>query len=150
MSKNLKQVRSPVEGPPESTLNAGGPSTGAAETEVRIREKRSFTAEYKRRILAEADAAQQGGIAVMLRREGLTYAHLSNWRVQFNKGTLAGARPGRKPKSELEKENEQLRIESARLKAENEKLQTIVDFHAQIGAQIGAILGERKPPEKPS
>jgi len=44
--------------------------------------RRTFTAEYKQRILAEADAAatQSGAIGALLRREGLYSSHLVTWR----------------------------------------------------------------------
>ena len=44
-------------------------------------ERRRFTAEYKLRILAEADACtQRGEIGALLRREGLYRSHLDKWR----------------------------------------------------------------------
>ena len=42
--------------------------------------RRSFTAEYKARILAEYDAAPRGQRGVILRREGLYDTHLIHWR----------------------------------------------------------------------
>src|SRR5450759_5423345 len=44
--------------------------------------RRSFTAEYKQRILAEADRAKDaaGGIGALLRREGLYSSHLVTWQ----------------------------------------------------------------------
>ena len=44
-------------------------------------ERRRFTAEYKRRIVAEAEQCQHGELGSLLRREGLTYAQISQWRV---------------------------------------------------------------------
>ena len=43
--------------------------------------RRTFTADYKQRILAEADQAKgSGGIGALLRREGLYSSVLTNWR----------------------------------------------------------------------
>ena len=43
--------------------------------------RRKFSAEYKRRILEEAnDCAEPGQIGALLRREGLYSSHLSTWR----------------------------------------------------------------------
>ena len=43
--------------------------------------RRTFTAEYKRRILREADNAKQAGdVSALLRREGLYSSHLTEWR----------------------------------------------------------------------
>ena len=50
--------------------------------------RRTFTAEYKQRILAEADvaSAQPGGIGGLLRREGLYSSHLVTWRRERQAG----------------------------------------------------------------
>ena len=57
--------------------------------------RRSFTGEYKQRILAEADsaAAQSGAIGALLRREGLYSSHLSTWRRERQSGILKGLTP---------------------------------------------------------
>jgi transposase len=82
--------------------------------------RRRFTAEYKQRILAEADQCQERGeIGALLRREGLYSSHLSKWRQQRAAGQLRGLRPkkrGRKPDPQA--------AELARLQRENERLQT--------------------------
>ena len=54
--------------------------------------RRTFTAEYKQRILAEADAAatQPGAIGALLRREGLYSSHLVTWRRERQAGVLKG------------------------------------------------------------
>ena len=71
--------------------------------------RRRFTAEYKLRVLREADACSQPGeIGALLRREGLYSSHLlSEWRKQRDAGALqALARQrGRKPPHPLEAEN---------------------------------------------
>jgi transposase-like protein len=60
--------------------SAGSPVQVDPEVVARPR-RRKFTAEYKRKILAEADAAAgTGEIASLLRREGLYSSTLSNWR----------------------------------------------------------------------
>src|SRR5436309_1670166 len=62
--------------------------------------RRSFTAGYKARILAEADACTQPGeIGELLRREGLYTSHLTYWRKQRRDGALKelGQPRGRKP-----------------------------------------------------
>src|SRR6266566_3989376 len=59
---------------------AAGP--GGAETEVVARaQRRRFTAEYKRRIVREADRCTHAGeIGALLRREGLYSSHVTSWR----------------------------------------------------------------------
>src|SRR5216684_3891305 len=68
---------------------AGAPATGAtpaeeqAEVEVVAKAaRRRFTAEYKRRIVREADrCTKPGEIGALLRREGLYSSHVVTWRA---------------------------------------------------------------------
>jgi len=51
--------------------------------------RRKFSAEYKRRILEEAnDCTAPGQIGALLRREGLYSSYLSTWRRQRDRGLL--------------------------------------------------------------
>jgi transposase-like protein len=61
------------------------------ETEVADKAtRRTFTAEYKRRIVKEADACKASGeIGSLLRREGLYSSQLANWRSARDHGDLA-------------------------------------------------------------
>jgi len=53
--------------------------------------RRRFTAEYKRKILREADACTApGAIGALLRRKGLYSSNLTTWRAQRERGELAG------------------------------------------------------------
>jgi transposase-like protein len=50
-------------------------------------QRRQFTADYKKRILDEADSAKEpGAIGTLLRREGLYSSHLTHWRQQLRAG----------------------------------------------------------------
>lgn len=69
------------------------PVVAAAEFTDALR-RRSFTAKYKLRILAETDrAVETGGISAILRREGLYSSALSDWRGQREAGTLGALQP---------------------------------------------------------
>jgi transposase len=63
--------------------------------------RRTYTAEYKRRILKEADACTTpGAVGALLRREGLYSSHLTVWRQARGRSELAALTPrkrGRKP-----------------------------------------------------
>ena len=75
--------------------------------------RRQFTADYKRRILAEADSTKESGaIGALLRREGLYSSHLTHWRQQRDRG-LALRQGG--PKSKHDPLFEEVR----KLKQEN-------------------------------
>ena len=58
--------------------------------------RRRFTAEYKLRMLHEADrSTEPGQLGALLRCEGLYSSPLSSWRRQRDEGTLAGLAPAR-------------------------------------------------------
>ena len=91
---------------------AGAASASLPDPEVVAKAKRrTFTAEYKQRILQEADsvAATPGGIGVLLRREGLYSSHLVSWQRERRAGMLEALKPRKRgPRSEhnpLEEEN---------------------------------------------
>lgn len=107
----------------------------AVDTEVVAKpQRRNFPLAYKRSILEAVDAAKHGEIGVILRREGLTYNHLVLWRQQFKRTELEPVKRGRKPKSELERELEQLRLAHAKLESENQKLQLIVEYQKKLAS----------------
>jgi transposase-like protein len=75
-------------------------------TEVTAKAKRRrFTAEYKRRILKEADACDRGELGALIRREGLYSSHLVEWRRARDAGELAGLVPRKRgPKAQATEE----------------------------------------------
>lgn len=87
--------------PMPSVLSNDG-SEVAADPALDRRRRRSFTAEYKRRILALADAcSDHGELAALLRREKLYSSHLSHWQAQRAASETQALTPktaGRKPK----------------------------------------------------
>lgn len=84
--------------------------------------RRSFTAEYKARILAEYDALAVGSEerGALLRREGLYTSHLAEWR----KARDAGARHGLASKPKAKRSPEQLEVDT--LRRRNERLEAEV------------------------
>lgn len=76
---------------PEST-----PPTEVPDRAVR----RTFTAEYKRRILHEFDACKgtPGAKAALLRREGLYDSRITDWRGARDRGELGGTTKPRGPR----------------------------------------------------
>src|SRR5215475_15375825 len=69
-------------------------SVAVVDSEVTLPRRRRFSAEFKLRILAEADACTEPGeVGALLRRHGLYSSHLTEWRRQRDKGTLAALAP---------------------------------------------------------
>jgi len=117
---------------------------GAVDAEVLERpRRRKFSAEYKVRILREAERAKESGqLGALLRREALYTSNLTTWRRQFERGALAALAPkkrGKKAKpvdardrriGELERDNERLR---KRL----EQAETIIEVQKKVSALLG-------------
>jgi len=129
---------------PEPLAAAGGeglPDPAVLEKPVR----RRFTAEYKIRILREADrCTQPGRLGALLRREGLYSSHLNTWRRQRDAGALAGLAPkrrGRKPKADdpVLAENQRLRRENQRLAEKLRQAEAIIEVQKKLSELLGAI-----------
>ncbi|MCC7264836.1 MAG: transposase, partial [Candidatus Latescibacteria bacterium] len=79
-------------------------------------QRRRFSAEYKRRILQEADQCRQAGeVGMLLRREGLYSSHLSCWRQQRERGELGTLPRGKTAADPAVKEVARLQREVTRL-----------------------------------
>ena len=108
--------------------------------------RRRFTAEYKLRVLREADACSRSGeVGALLRREGLYSSLLTEWRRARELGALeALERPrGRKPPHPLEAENATLRRRAERAEAELEKARTVIEVQGNVSALLGQLLEPR-------
>jgi transposase len=114
----------------------GTQTTARPDPEVRPKaERRQFTAEYKKRILDEADActapSQRGAL---VRREGLYSSHLTTWRRQRAHGILDGLAPkkrGVKP-DPLALENAQLRGKITHLEQQLQRAETIIEVQKKL------------------
>jgi transposase len=104
-------------------------------------QRRQFTADYKKRILAEADAAQQpGAIGAMLRREGLYSSHLTHWRQQRDLG-LAVQRRGPKPQYDpLSEEVRKLKLHNGQLMQRLARAELIIDVQKKVSLLLGIPL----------
>ena len=81
--------------------------------------RRTFTTEYKRRIVAEYDAAPNGTKGAVLRRERLYDSHVQEWRAAITAGTLDDPpRRGRPAKTAEQARIGELERQVARLEAE--------------------------------
>jgi len=138
-------VSSTIEAPADASVV----SPGDPEVPEKARRRR-FTAEYKLRILREADAcAQPGEVGALLRREGLYSSHLSGWRRQREQGALTGLRSkkrGRKtrPTDPRDREIERLHRENERVRQRLQQAELIIDVQKKVSQILGIPL---KSPE---
>jgi len=139
----------------EGARRATGDSTAGAATGAPVRpdpevpekrQRRQYTAAYKKQILEEADrCADSRQIGAMLRREGLYSSNLSTWRRQRETGTLAGLKPrkrGRKakPVDPMKKQVEALQRENRRLNEDLRKAEIIIDVQKKVSELLRSPL----------
>ena len=124
-----------------------GSEAAAGDVELAERpHRRRFTAEYKLRIVQEADSCMDAGeIGALLRREGLYSSHLSTWRRQRDAGALAALeRPrGRRKPHPMVKENEQLRRRAERAEGELARARKIIEVQGKVSALLDELLEAR-------
>ena len=104
--------------------------------------RRGFTAEYKRSIIDQADAAQDTGkIGALLRREGLYSSHLATWRRQRKQGEFdALTAKKRGPKvvvSPLVKEIRELQAANVRLTKKLKNAELIIEVQKKVATLLG-------------
>jgi len=122
----------------------------ATESEVSSRAtRRRFNAEYKRKVLQEADACKKpGDVSALLRREGLYSSHLASWRALRERGELAGLTPQKRgpkarPSDERDRKIAELERHNAQLETRLENAELIID----IQKKVSLLLGVELPPD---
>lgn len=129
-------------------ITDGAGTATRPDPEVVARAKRRrYTAEFKQRILAEADRAKGSGeIGALLRRNGLYSSHLVKWRRERAAGILEGLAPQKRgPKSQahpLSKENQKLRRDNERLADQLRKAEIVIDVQKKVAMLLGHPLQE--------
>ena len=121
-----------------------GRSEGVDPELVAQAKRRTFTAEYKARILAKADACTRPGeVGELLRGEGLYTSHLTYWRKQVRDGALKelGKPRGRKPVDRRDREIAELTRRAERAEAELEKMKRVVEIQGNLSALLEEMLG---------
>jgi transposase-like protein len=105
--------------------------------------RRTYTAEYKRRILKEADAcATPGAVGALLRREGLYSSHLVVWRRARGQGELAALtakRRGRKPTpvDPRDRKIAELERQLVEMTGRAQRAEALVDAQKNLAALLG-------------
>lgn len=86
---------------PKPTTNPQVDTEVKADPALEKRTRRVFSADYKLRIVQEADACAHGELGALLRREKLYHNQIIQWRRELNEGgmeSLAKTTPGPKPR----------------------------------------------------
>ena len=121
-----------------------GERATAPDPAVRTRGRRTFTAEYKARVLRELESCTaHGTIGALLRREGLYSSHVVQWkqqRAEAERHGLAPRKRGPKGKSDEIRRLEQLERENARLQEDLRKATIIIEYQKKVHALLGIPL----------
>ena len=147
-SLTLQEMDAPALGVEERRDEAPGAGASHArptpDPEVVAKPKRrKFTAQYRLRILEEAESCTQPGeVGRLLRREGLYSSHLTEWRRARREGSLQGLTPskrGRKPaeRNPLSAKVHELEAKVARLEKELHTAHTILDVQGKVAGLLG-------------
>ena len=154
MLQRMPVDQSPV-GEPErrgdersEAARSGGSSTGEravdSDPEVPAKpQRRRYSAEYRLRILNEADSCKKPGeLGALLRREGLYSSHLITWRQQRDRGALVGMRATRRgPKARpVDPRVKQLEAENRRLQRKLQRAETIITLQKKVAEILGIPL----------
>ena len=121
------------------------------ETEVVAKaQRRRFTAEYKRRIVREADrCTTTGAIGGLLRREGLYSSSLTTWRAARDRGELEGLAPqprGPKvvPPDPRDKKLVEQEREIGKWRKRAERAEALVEVQKKVAALLGTPLDDER------
>jgi transposase-like protein len=130
----------------KETESNGRPPSEVNEKPIR----RRFTAEYKMRVVEEADGCtEKGQVGELLRREGLYSSQLTDWRRLRREGSLSSLKPkqrGRKPNRNIKavQELDRLHRENRRLTERLRQAETIID----VQKKVCELLGIATPPSE--
>ncbi len=108
--------------------------------------RRKFNAEYKLRVVGEADRCTKAGeVGSLLRREGLYSSHLSEWRKQRDAGALVALtkKRGRPATDPRDAKIANLRGRLERTEAELEKARRVIQVQGNVSALLGDLLDPR-------
>jgi transposase len=133
--------------PPSAPIEG---SEVVADEGLERRQRRSFSASFKRRILEQAAACQShGDVASLLRKHGLYSSHLAQWRAVFAQGgeaALVAKVAGRKPTLDVkDRRIVELERANAKLTARLELSEKVVAFQKKAQELFAALSAQTTP-----
>ena len=137
---------SPTAGGP--TGAAPGPAAGMSRPNPEVvaqGKRRTFSAKFKLRLLAEADKCVNGELGALLRREGIYDSTYRTWRRQREQEVLTALAPrprgpAPKPVDPQARRVAELECENRRLSARLEKAAMIIEFQKKVASLLGIEL----------
>jgi transposase len=131
----------------DQSRSAGGGRVGVPDPELVERpRRRRFSAEYKLRIVREADACSRSGeVGELLRREGLYSSLLTEWRRARESGALEALAPRRRGPARKSPELVELAAVRRRLERSEADLQTarrVIEIQGNVYALLEDLLAK--------
>jgi transposase-like protein len=106
--------------------------------------RRRFSAQYKLRIVREADSCSRSGeVGALLRREGLYSSLLTEWRRARDSGALEGLAPKRRGPAGPSAEQVELgvlRRRAERAEADLETARRVIEVQGNVSALLEELL----------
>jgi transposase-like protein len=114
------------------------------------KERRVYSAEYRRQILKEADDCKLGEVGALLRREGLYSSHLAKWRGQRAAGEMAGLASKQRGKKADPQARElvQLRKQVVRLNEKLVRAELIMTAQKKLADLLGLPMASLSEPNE--
>ena len=138
--------------PTGSSVHAGGVAQPPDPELGERARRRRFSADYRMRIVREADACTEPGqIGALLRREGLYSSHLVDWRRRRDLAVLhalEAQKRGPKGRSQSDAEIAELRKRIARLERDLSKAHTVIDIQGKVSALLRSELESAESDEQ--
>ena len=143
-SREERTLSAEAEGARRATGVSAGGGVEVPDPEVPAKaRRRQFSAEYRLRILKEADGCKTPGeIGALLRREGLYSSNLVTWRRQREVRALTGMKAqkrGPKGRNEDPRLKQQER-EIARLRHRLKQAETVIEVQKKVAEILGIPL----------
>lgn len=152
LEKEILKEKAETEGARRASgVSAAGAGDVPDPEVVEKPKRRRFSAEYRLRIVREADSCKEPGeIGALLRREGLYSSQLVLWRRQRDAGALEGLQSKKRgPKAKaVDPRVKRLERENARLKRKLEQAETIIEIQKKVAGMLGIPLRTSEPDEK--
>lgn len=132
-------------GGPSKTERRAVPGDEVPDPQVAAKaRRRRFTAEFKLKVLREADqCTKPGSIGALLRTHGLYSSHLTTWRQERDQGALQrlGRKRGRKStRHPLDERVAQLEKENRKLQHRLHQAEAIIEVQKKVAEILGIPL----------